>query len=336
MLFSAFLAACAGVPAASPPIMVTGEGPTFEQAKDNAFKQAIEIQVGLILLSEREVSNLKLVRNEILTYSSGYVEDFKIISQGNSNGKVTVTMDVVVASSKLANRVITVSKTQDVIDGNRLSTQHKTFMDNKQQGDVLLNKVLSSYPSQAFNLVQRPTGFFLDNYRQMIMNVPYEISWNYNYIVAFNEAMGILDDGDNGFLQGSHGSVITMVKPLSAMFIGDKKSFKFNDLMRTNQIANSMRDQNEMRVYWALKDLHGKTAAEGCVISQQQAGYTKDRYNRTNPFYTAGAKQTVIYGNVVEKDSINIEVYRHPTLMKVIEQDFRVEMSVVPLRNCPA
>ena len=95
-----------------------------------------------------------------------------------------------------------------------------------------------------------------------------------------------------------------------------------------------MLDRNELRVYWEMKDFQGKIAATGCVESRQQNGYTKDRYNRTNPFYSTSGNQTVIYGNIVDKDSINIELYKYPTLMKVIEKDFRIELSVAPHSKC--
>ncbi len=44
-------------------IRVTGEGATLEQAKENAFIEAIQIRVGMVVLSERESNLRKLEKN---------------------------------------------------------------------------------------------------------------------------------------------------------------------------------------------------------------------------------------------------------------------------------
>jgi hypothetical protein len=64
-------------------LQVSGEGATLEEAKLNAFRTAIEFAAGSVVVSERESHNYKLVRNEILVYSAGYVTDYKIISSVN-------------------------------------------------------------------------------------------------------------------------------------------------------------------------------------------------------------------------------------------------------------
>ena len=48
------------------PITVTVNGKTYEEAKYNAFREAIEYKIGTVVVSEREQENLKLVRNNVL------------------------------------------------------------------------------------------------------------------------------------------------------------------------------------------------------------------------------------------------------------------------------
>jgi hypothetical protein len=50
-------------------ITATGVGLTFDEAKENAFKQAIENRVGVLVMSDREIQSYKLVKDEILTIS---------------------------------------------------------------------------------------------------------------------------------------------------------------------------------------------------------------------------------------------------------------------------
>ena len=49
-------------------IRVEGIGSTLQQAKDNAFKIAVELQVGSVLVNELESKDTKLIRNDIINY----------------------------------------------------------------------------------------------------------------------------------------------------------------------------------------------------------------------------------------------------------------------------
>ena len=44
-------------------IRVSGEGTTIEQAKENAFRTAVQQQAGAIVLSERQATNDKLTKD---------------------------------------------------------------------------------------------------------------------------------------------------------------------------------------------------------------------------------------------------------------------------------
>jgi outer membrane biogenesis lipoprotein LolB len=60
------LTACTSTSKSDNYFRATGTGNTCEEAKLNAFKEAIEYQVGVVIASERESYNEKLIKNEIL------------------------------------------------------------------------------------------------------------------------------------------------------------------------------------------------------------------------------------------------------------------------------
>jgi hypothetical protein len=90
-------------------IQVSGEGSTFEEAKLNAFKTAIEYEAGTVVVSERDNTNYKLVKNDILVYSSAYITNYKIINSFKSDNQYHVVVDVDVASNKIADRILGVA-----------------------------------------------------------------------------------------------------------------------------------------------------------------------------------------------------------------------------------
>ena len=62
-------------------VQVEGQGSTFEDAKQQAFKIAVERAVGSLVLNETEVANQDVVRNDVIMYSSGMVEKYVIKNQ---------------------------------------------------------------------------------------------------------------------------------------------------------------------------------------------------------------------------------------------------------------
>jgi len=62
-------------------VEVIGEGATVEQARQQGFRLAVEHAVGTVVSSETEVRNDRQVRDEIITYASGYVDRFEVVEQ---------------------------------------------------------------------------------------------------------------------------------------------------------------------------------------------------------------------------------------------------------------
>ena len=101
-------------------LRTVGTGKDFESAKNNAIVTAIEIYIGTVVVSEREVHNKKLLKDEILLYSSGYVNDYKIISQSQNDNHVQVVLDVSVNTNRISNRILGRVTDPQHIDGNKL------------------------------------------------------------------------------------------------------------------------------------------------------------------------------------------------------------------------
>jgi uncharacterized protein YaiI (UPF0178 family) len=135
-------------------IRVVGTAPTLEQAKELAFREAIQIRVGTIVLSERESSFENTLKDNVSVYSAGYVDDFKIISIVPKNSNVVVTMDVLVADSKLLNQRLSQGKDKKSFDGEKVATNINSYLSQKQKGDEMLKVVMGTYPKNAFLINQ--------------------------------------------------------------------------------------------------------------------------------------------------------------------------------------
>ena len=64
-------------------VRVRGEGPTHSFALNNAFQQAVEMVIGTAIDSQTMVESGKMVRDEIISHSKGYVSKYEIVQQGH-------------------------------------------------------------------------------------------------------------------------------------------------------------------------------------------------------------------------------------------------------------
>ena len=331
------LTACASVPNGSDKyIRATGTGNSFDEAKQKAFQQAIEIKVGSFIDSERQTFNQKLVRDDILVYSAGYVDDFKVISQNTLGNKVVVTVDVLVASSKLSNRIISQGKSTGVYENRKHVTQYQTYLKNREDGDKLLDAVLNDYPQRAYDITQHPYYLKVDSDRKPYLFIPFTIRWNFNYLESFRAVLDILADGDTSFLAKSPGNVVIMAKDPKDLIFGKTTHHKFNDMVKMDKMADTIHHFRPVTIKLRVYNLQGKVEVEKCYIprfddhtgSGVPALYHADNYNHRGP--TVGIE---IEGNRTETSNIVLPL--NPQIgARAVEIIKNIEVSVVPKGEC--
>lgn len=178
------------------PYRVTGVGKNFDAAKQNAFRQAIEKYAGVVVVSNSESLNDKLIKDEILNYSAGYIDNYKILHNYELDGEYTIIMDVWVSSSKISQRILSTTGNKS-INGPLIAEKHRSFIESKQNGDKIFKTVFDSYPHNAFNIKIVKTDIGVDSSRNTFVNIAYQISWNKNWINSLYELFGMLysDEG---------------------------------------------------------------------------------------------------------------------------------------------
>jgi hypothetical protein len=83
-------------------LTVVGSGKTIEEAKTNALRSAIEQAYGAFVSSNTEILNDEIVKDEIVSISSGNIKEFKILSQSElMENLVSMTLSATVSVSKL-------------------------------------------------------------------------------------------------------------------------------------------------------------------------------------------------------------------------------------------
>ena len=301
-------------------IQVVGQGPTLEAAKENAFREAIMIRAGTVVVSERESTIAELKRDDISVYSAGYVKDYKIISVVNSGSVVKVNVNVLVADSKLVNQRLNSGKTTNTINGENAYTNYKTFIDQKIKADRLIKTVMSSYPNSAYIIEQSPYQIGVDSFRNAILSVHYKLKWNYDYITSFNELMSLVEDSKYGMFERAPSNVIILGKNPKDFVLGEKKHYKFTDVILLDSLKNSMTHGREAKLKLSITDNSLNNLVSQC-------------FNINNTYFSVGEPRSlVLYGNTKEEGVLQLRIpieYNN-----ILQRASNIQVSVVPFNQC--
>lgn len=174
-------------------VNVVGYGATEQDARRNGFRSAVELAVGSILVSDREVSGTELTKDRVGDYSAGYVDSYRILeTQRTIDGLYMIRMTVTVAHSGIAERMLIKGQQDLAIDGEQLQAQMESEFDRRSRGDQLILQILDSYPQNAFVLASGLTEFKINDRRSPYVEIPASIVMNNAWASALNEALALV------------------------------------------------------------------------------------------------------------------------------------------------
>jgi hypothetical protein len=310
----------------SMPIQVVGKGSTKQDALNDGFRKAIEFYSGAVMLSDREIKNDKLVKNSVANYSAGYIDKYNIVGDDSMPGLTILTLEVWVRTSSMANQKLNTGKDGKSIDGNRLGTQYKTYLEDKVGAGSFLQKILNDFPKNALDIKQGEVEFKLDSKRNSLIIIPYTIKWHYNYLIALNEALGKVQSEPTYFdvtcmcSKARERVIVISKKPEN--FLGKRDTFYFNDDIMANQIQHTFERTNDPRVRATIYDDDQKILFTQCY----PVGKTYAAKPKNDAF--------VVYGNESESSLIEITVPVNGQLKQDLFRASRIEVTVEPVNRC--
>ena len=164
-------------------ITVTGYGDTKDKALKSAFQNAIEQELGVLVDSKTIVRNGKLINNKILTFSNGFIDDYKEISSKEQMGFWTVTIKAVVKHNKLLSKIKEIKLKPKKITGTKqlyakVVSQVKTKFDAEDLFKKFY-KTFTSVPTE--NYYAEVTNFSIDTDLATRTTVPVTLYWTVKY-----------------------------------------------------------------------------------------------------------------------------------------------------------
>ena len=128
-------------------VVASGIGVDADKALQDALKNAVQQAVGAIVDAETLVKNEEIIRDQILTYSDGYVEHFdKIGESKRADGLFELRIKATIKRRQLIEKLQTSKVISTKVDGQSLFGELATQLDASKNAAKLLEKSLDGLP----------------------------------------------------------------------------------------------------------------------------------------------------------------------------------------------
>jgi len=311
-------------------LQIRARGADDTAAREEAFRLAVSQAVGSLLNSEIEMRDGEVVRNDIVSYSSGYVHDYKILSTARSGSGVEIVIDVWVKKSSIADRLLNESKGTDIIPSDQISTQHRTILRERQTGDRLLEMVLADYPSKAFDIGISNIKSRMDPERNLVLEIDFQLTWNSRYLQSLHEAAQatatrqdvtqcVQSPGRCGYIH-----VLSLKYRHPGDFFIKGGAMAYDDNVRGRLFQRYFEQQNP-HLQVRIHDGHGRDAVKQCFTHNE---LTRTGYYPARRFVHSDSSRTIVDGQLGTRGTINLR------LPPQIQPGNKVELRIVPEQEC--
>jgi len=303
-------------------IRASGTGASSEAAKDAAFRKAIEERVGVLVLGERAIADYRLIKDEILSFSAGYVDDYRVVERKKMGDMWLVTADVWVSSSRITNRIFIGANAREELPGMRAAESFDSFIEQRRQADRLLSKLLAGFPQDALVIKFLGTDVEFDAERNALMTVNYNLSWNQNYLIALAETLDQLEDRAGRNANPSGKIRLNYQKPED--WLGTLDTFYFKDKILFKQIKDRLKRE---RVGIKLQIFNNDAAVfEECRVDSDwvsDGGVLKNSWSAVNLNGLVALRRSVTYKFTQSE--------RDKRLLRLANQ---LRLAIVPVDDC--
>ena len=292
-------------------VRVQATGTSETNARNEAFRLAVDQAVGSLLVSETKIKNGNLKQHDVINYNSGYIQDFEYVNIHRNNGNVTLQIDVYVSRSRIAERISLPSETHEQLQGGKIAETFKSMHQENQTGDHLLRNVLKDFPNRALDINVTNISYTAPN-RRPTLNVNYSVQWKPQYVNALKEAVSnVMHSLSIKDRPGADG--ITFVDNKGCWFAC--YASYVTDHNRFNVLYSGL--QNHAYIMIALNDIHNNSVYSTCMAFN----HNLLQYNQNN---TYNLYEDSIYNYGFTMDLGGIDVSRLDT----------VDLSIVSEREC--
>lgn len=129
-------------------VVVEGVGLTEKEARDNAFSNAVQSAIGVLVDATTLVKNDQLITDKVLTYSNGYIQQFKVISTSSKGGttrtRIQADVKIDMLTAKLTELAVIGKR---AVDGASMAAEVTTKEKRRQDALALIAEATRGFPA---------------------------------------------------------------------------------------------------------------------------------------------------------------------------------------------
>lgn len=312
-------------------VQVKSTGATDQQARDQAFKLAIEQAVGSLVTTETQVQLNQPVRREIINYSSGYINSFKQVSRRETSTGVELVLDVWVEHSAIADRLLSRSQADSTVPGDQINVRFQSVLQERQQGDRLLKQVLADYPQRAFDVKLDQLESRINESRNLELTLNLSIAWNEKYLNSLSEVLLVTatarDVGGcfRDRFRCDHSHLVKVIYRPQGDFTQTRHFLAFDDKVKSELLRTGLSSSQPV-ISITARDGQGKSIWTQC-FGQDHLTLTNHRPARRYVHWDEN--RTIIDGLLETRSQI-----RAVLPPKIVTDVTKIQATIVPERTC--
>jgi len=134
-------------------VEVEGIGETQSDAKEDAYRNAVEKAVGSFVSADLVAKNDQLIKDEVLNYSAGYIEKSEILSEGKRpDGLYFVKLKASVAKKKLTRQLEELNIATADVDSESLFAEAITTTNQRDSAQKIWARLFDDFWRKAFEV----------------------------------------------------------------------------------------------------------------------------------------------------------------------------------------
>jgi hypothetical protein len=147
----------ADAPAPTTTVVANGTGKDEDAALKQAFRNAVQQAVGLIVDAETVVKDDNIIKDQILTASNSFISKYDPVGKPTrEDGLVTVTIKAVVENRQLVERLARANVISRQVEGKNVFAQAVTQLENEKDSVAIVRRVFQDFPGSV--LKAEPIG----------------------------------------------------------------------------------------------------------------------------------------------------------------------------------
>ena len=171
-------------------LRITGQGETSYEARQDAVRQALQMAVDQLVISQQVVENDRLTLDKISSTMNGFVSAFTPIRSYSENGIVFLEADIIVSQSRIENFIgWTKGARANISSDNILASVQAERLARTARAEMIA-ALFRDFPARS--LESSPASFSLNPVNPDLIDYQVEVRWSPSFLRSLEEGLKTL------------------------------------------------------------------------------------------------------------------------------------------------